>query len=117
SDRYISGRFLPDKAIDLIDEAGAKARISVMHQPAEFSDLEKKVEEARQAKEEAIGRQEYEKAAKLRDSEKTLREELQKTRVQWESHKDEHQPIVDEEDIAQIVAKQTGVPVTRLTEG
>ncbi|HSX25885.1 MAG TPA: ATP-dependent Clp protease ATP-binding subunit [Chlamydiales bacterium] len=117
SERYISGRFLPDKAIDLLDEAGAKARISVMHQPSQFAQLEAQVEEARVAKEEAIGRQEYEKAAKLRDTEKTLREELQKARAEWESHKDEHQPIVDEEDIANIVAKQTGIPVTRLTEG
>lgn len=117
SDRYISGRFLPDKAIDLLDEAGAKARIAMMHQPAHFSELEAKIEEARVAKEESIGRQEYEKAAKLRDNEKNLREEFQKVRAEWEAHKDEHQPIVDEEDIANIVAKQTGIPVTRLTEG
>jgi ATP-dependent Clp protease ATP-binding subunit ClpC len=116
SDRYISGRFLPDKAIDLLDEAGAKARISMMHQPPQFANLEVQVEEARIAKEEAIGRQEYEKAAKLRDSEKTLREELQRLRADWENHKDEHLPIVDEEEIANIVAKQTGIPVTRLTE-
>ncbi|HSX13082.1 MAG TPA: ATP-dependent Clp protease ATP-binding subunit [Chlamydiales bacterium] len=117
SDRYISGRFLPDKAIDLLDEAGAKARISVMHQPSVLTELETKVEEARVAKEEAISHQEYEKAARLRDNEKNAREELQKAKVSWESRKDEHQPIVDEDDIANIVAKQTGVPVTRLTEG
>jgi ATP-dependent Clp protease ATP-binding subunit ClpC len=117
SDRYISGRFLPDKAIDLLDEAGAKARISAMHQPSHFNELEAKIEAARVAKEDAISHQEYEKAAKLRDNEKTLREEMQKARAEWEAHKDEHQTIVDEEDIANIVAKQTGIPVTRLTEG
>ncbi len=117
SDRYISGRFLPDKAIDLLDEAGAKARIAIMHQPSYVSELETKVEEARIAKEDAISRQEYEKAAKLRDNEKTAREELQKAKIDWEARKDENLPIVDEEDIANIVAKQTGVPVTRLTEG
>ncbi|HSX10655.1 MAG TPA: ATP-dependent Clp protease ATP-binding subunit [Chlamydiales bacterium] len=117
SERYISGRFLPDKAIDLLDEAGAKARISMMHQPSNLTALEAQIEEARIAKEEAIGKQEYEKAAKLRDNEKNLRDGLQKARAEWESHKDEHQPIVDEEDIANIVAKQTGIPVTRLTEG
>lgn len=117
SDRYLSGRFLPDKAIDLLDEAGAKARIAVMHQPSHLSQFEAQIEEARLAKEEAIGHQEYEKAAKLRDTEKQLREQLEKTRIDWESHKDEHKPIVDEEDIANIVAKHTGVPVTRLTEG
>lgn len=117
SDRYISGRFLPDKAIDLLDEAGAKARVEVMNQPNHLVDLEAKIEEARTAKEEAISHQEYEKAAKLRDNEKTAREELQKARAEWEAHKDEHKPIIDDEDIASIVAKQTGVPVTRLTEG
>jgi ATP-dependent Clp protease ATP-binding subunit ClpC len=117
SDRYLSGRFLPDKAIDLLDEAGAKARISMMHQPTHLAGLEAQIEEARIAKEEAISGQEYEKAAKLRDTEKTLREQHEKLRADWDSHKDEHQPIVDEEDIANIVAKHTGVPVTRLTEG
>ncbi|MBF8263096.1 MAG: ATP-dependent Clp protease ATP-binding protein, partial [Parachlamydiales bacterium] len=117
SERYLSGRFLPDKAIDLLDEAGAKARISMMHQPPQLTQLEGQIEEARVAKEESIGRQEYEKAAKLRDTEKNLRDDLQRQRSDWESHKDENQPIVDEEDIANIVAKQTGIPVTRLTEG
>lgn len=117
SDRYISGRFLPDKAIDLLDEAGAKARIATMHQPPHLTKLDAQIEEARVAKEEAIAHQEYEKAAKLRDTEKNLREEMQKSRANWEARKDEHKAIVDEEDIANIVAKQTGVPVTRLTEG
>jgi len=116
SDRYISGRFLPDKAIDLLDEAGARARIEIMHQPKELTDLEHEITTACSAKEESIGKQEYEKAAKLRDTEKNLKDNLQKLRAEWEAHKDEHLPIVDEEAIANIVAKQTGVPVTRLTE-
>lgn len=117
SDRYITGRFLPDKAIDLLDEAGAKARIATMHQPKDIARFEAEIEEMRLAKEEAIGKQEYEKAAKLRDKEKTLRENLQKIYTEWESNKEEHQVIVDEEDVAVIVAKQTGIPITRLTEG
>lgn len=117
SNRYIPGRFLPDKAIDLLDEAGAQARIHSMHQPSEITNLEKEIEVSRVSKEEAIGKQEYEKAAKLRDTEKKQREKLQQVRAQWESHKDEHTAIVDEEEIAKIVAKQTGIPVTRLTEG
>lgn len=117
SERYISGRFLPDKAIDLLDEAGAKARIAMMHQPPHLVEMEEKVEEARLAKEGAIGHQEYEKAAQLRDNEKNLREELQKLRADWESKKDQQKSNVDEEAIANIVAKQTGIPVTRLTEG
>lgn len=117
SDRYITGRFLPDKAIDLIDEAGAKARISVLHQPQEMTQLELEIEELKNSKETAIGKQEYEKAAKLRDKEKNLRENLQTMKNQWEKNKEEHKVIVDEDDVAHIVAKQTGIPVTRLTEG
>ncbi|MBM3207029.1 MAG: ATP-dependent Clp protease ATP-binding subunit [Chlamydiae bacterium] len=117
SDRYIAGRFLPDKAIDLIDEAGAKARIAMMHQPHDITKYEAEIEEVRLAKEESIGKQEYEKAAKLRDKEKTLREKLQEIIIEWESKKEEHQVIVDEEEVASIVSKQTGVPLTRLTEG
>ncbi len=117
SDRYIAGRFLPDKAIDLMDEAGAKARIASMHEPQNLTKFEAEIEEVRLAKEEAISQQEYEKAAKLRDNEKTLREKLQTMITQWESSKEEHQVIVDEEEIAAIISKQTGIPLTRLTEG
>ncbi len=117
SDRYIHGRFLPDKAIDLIDEAGAKMRISMMNQPQDISRFESEIEETRVAKEEAIGRQEYEKAASLRDKEKGLREKLQKLKAEWEVNKEEHEVVVEDEDIAAVVAKQTGVPITRLTEG
>lgn len=116
SDRYITGRFLPDKAIDLLDEAGAKARIAMMHQPQDITQAEVEIEKVRVGKEEAINNQEYEKAAKLRDTEKTLRENLAQIRSEWESNKEEHQVIVDEEEVAQIVSKQTGVPLTRLTE-
>jgi ATP-dependent Clp protease ATP-binding subunit ClpC len=117
SDRYIHGRFLPDKAIDLLDEAGAKMRISMMHQPQDISKYESEIEETRLAKEESIGKQEYEKAAKLRDKEKTLREQLQQIRAQWEVNKEEHEVIVEDEDVAQVIAKQTGIPISRLTEG
>ncbi|MCH9632882.1 MAG: Negative regulator of genetic competence ClpC/MecB [Chlamydiae bacterium] len=117
SDRYIHGRFLPDKAIDLIDEAGAKMRISMMNQPDDITKLEATIEETRLSKEDAINHQDYEKAAKLRDSEKNLREQLQKIRSEWEVNKEEHQVIVDEEEVASIVSKLTGVPLNRLTEG
>lgn len=117
SDRYIPGRFLPDKAIDLIDEAGAKSRISMMNQPQDISKFETEIEETRLAKEEAIGKQEYEKAAKFRDKEKHLREELQQLRAEWEVNKEEHEVIVEDEDVAAIVSKQMGIPLNRLTEG
>ncbi|NGX27047.1 MAG: ATP-dependent Clp protease ATP-binding subunit ClpC [Chlamydiae bacterium] len=116
SDRYLVGRYLPDKAIDLIDEAGAKARVSSLLQPEGITKYEKEIEEIRLAKEEAIGKQEYEKAAKLRDNEKKLRQELQKIIEEWENTKEQQKVIVDEEEIAVIVGKQTGIPTTRLTE-
>ncbi len=116
SDRYIAGRFLPDKAIDLVDEAGAKARISMLHQPQEITDLEGEIEGVRLSKEESIGKQEYEKAAKLRDNEKNLREHLQQIRSEWERNKDENKVVVDEDDVAKVVSKVTGIPVARLTE-
>ncbi len=117
SDRYIHGRFLPDKAIDLIDEAGAKMRISMMNQPQDIGKYEAEIEEVRVAKEESISKQEYEKAAKLRDKEKTLREQLQQIRAEWEINKEEHEVIVEDEDVAAVIAKQTGIPLHRLTEG
>ncbi len=117
SDRYIHGRFLPDKAIDLLDEAGAKMRISTMSQPQDITKLEAEIETARLAKEDAIGKQEYEKAAKLRDREKTLREQLHQLRLEWETKKEEHELIVEDEDVATVVAKQIRILLNRLTEG
>lgn len=116
SDRYIAGRFLPDKAIDVLDEAGAKARIMVMHQPQDLALLATEIEEVRVAKENSISNQEYEKAAKLRDQEKQLRDKLEKLSEEWEKNKEEQKVIVDKEDVAAIISKQTGIPITRLTE-
>ncbi len=117
SDRYISGRFLPDKAIDLMDEAGAKARLLSMHQPPEILKMEQEIEEAKKAKEDSIGNQEYEKAARFRDKEKKLSEQLVTLKEQQKKEESDSEIEVTEEDIARIVAKQTGIPVTRLTEG
>ncbi|MBN1914965.1 MAG: ATP-dependent Clp protease ATP-binding subunit [Parachlamydiales bacterium] len=117
SERYVTGRFLPDKAIDVIDEAGAKARISALHQPEEITSFEAEIDHLKKAKEDAISNQEYENAANLRDKEKKLQEKLQSIKTEWEHSKEEYFPIVDEEEIAKIIAKQTGIPITRLTEG
>lgn len=116
SDRYIPGRFLPDKAIDLLDEAGAKMRVAMMNQPQDISSYEKEIESTRILKDDAIGKQEYEKAASMRDKEKRLREELQQIKAQWEINKEEHEVIVEDEDVAAVIAKQTGIPIHRLTE-
>lgn len=117
SDRYVHGRFLPDKAIDLMDVAGAKTRIAMMHQPLDISKYELEIEETRIAKEEAISKQEYEKAAKLRDKEKNLREHLQQIRMEWEVSKEEHEVMVTADDVASVVSRETGIPLNRLTEG
>lgn len=116
ADRYVHGRYLPDKAIDLLDEAGAMMRISMMHQPPDINKLESEIEETKTLKEEAINKQEYEKAAKLRDKEKTFREKLQEIRTEWETDKEQHVVQVDEQDVATVVAKQTHIPIQRLTE-
>ncbi len=117
SERYVHGRYQPDKAIDLLDEAGAKMRISMMSQPHDIAKFEAEVEETRMLKEESISRQEYEKAAKLRDKEKQLRENLQQSRTEWEISKAENEVIVEDDDIAAVVARMTKIPLIRLTEG
>lgn len=116
SDRYIPGRFLPDKAIDLIDEAGAKARIATMPQSQEITKYETEIEKILIAKETALEKQEYEEAAKLRDTEQSLREQLKQISERWKTNKEEHQVIVDEEEIAEVVSKQTKIHLTKLTE-
>lgn len=116
SNRYVVGRFLPDKAIDVLDEAGAKARMVSMNRPKELSDLEEKIQVNKKAKEEAINNQEYEKAASLRDTERKLRDKLMQVRSDWESNKEDNKVTVNIDDIAMIVAKQTGIPLTRLTQ-
>lgn len=116
SDRYITGRNLPDKAIDLLDEAGAKARISALGQPQELIELEQEIEQVKNLKDDSINQQDYEKAANLRDSEKKLSEKYEQVLKNWEKSKEENKVVVEADDIALIVAKQTGVPLSRLTQ-
>ncbi|MDD4953973.1 MAG: ATP-dependent Clp protease ATP-binding subunit, partial [Candidatus Omnitrophica bacterium] len=116
SDRYISGRFLPDKAIDLIDEAGSRARLNVLIIPPELKALESKVESLRKEKEAFIKSQDFEKAASLRDQERVARQELEKYNHEWSQAKEKMRPEVTEEDIAKIVSQWTGVPIFRLEE-
>ncbi|MBU1037430.1 MAG: ATP-dependent Clp protease ATP-binding subunit [Candidatus Omnitrophica bacterium] len=116
SDRYISGRYLPDKAIDLIDEAGARARLSVMTAPPDVKHIENKAENVRQEKEAAVKNQDFEKAAKFRDEERKLKDELNKTKREWKESKGKFEPKVVGEDIAVIVSKITGIPIVRMEE-
>ncbi|WP_339230688.1 ATP-dependent protease ATP-binding subunit ClpC [Oceanobacillus sp. FSL K6-2867] len=116
SDRYITDRFLPDKAIDLIDEAGSKVRLSSYTVPPNLKELEQKLEEVRKEKDAAVQSQEFEKAASLRDSEQRYREELEKTKNEWKEKQGQTDSEVTVEDIASVVSIWTGVPVSKLTK-
>ncbi len=116
SDRYISGRFLPDKAIDLIDEAGARARLAVLTVPKEIHELENKLKEIVKEKEALIKQQDFETAARLRDEEKSIRLKLENARREWSKKRDQIVPTVNEEDIARLVSQITGIPIYRLEE-
>lgn len=117
SERYITDRFLPDKAIDLIDEAGSKVRLQSYTVPPNLKELEEKLEEVRKEKDAAVQSQEFEKAASLRDSEQGLRENLEKTKNQWKEKQGQEDSEVTVEDIASVVSIWTGVPVSKLTKG
>ncbi len=116
SERFISDRFLPDKAIDIIDEAGARARLSVSVIPNDLNEIEKKLNQVTQEKEAAICSQEFEKAAALRDQEKSLRQELQSFQKDWDVQKKEDKAVVDAEDVAAGVAGITGVPMEEVEQ-
>ncbi|MFO8052417.1 MAG: ATP-dependent Clp protease ATP-binding subunit [Candidatus Omnitrophota bacterium] len=116
SDRYISGRFLPDKAIDLIDEAGARSRLAILTAPDGVKNLEERISEIVREKEAFIRQQDFEQAAKLRDEEKKLRFELESVRNEWSKKRDKISPEVKTEDIAQLVSQVTGVPTYRLEQ-
>jgi ATP-dependent Clp protease ATP-binding subunit ClpC len=114
SDRYIPDRFLPDKAIDLIDEASSKVRLRSYTAPPSLKQLENKLDDIRKEKDSAVQSQEFEKAAGLRDTEQKLREELDTTKNEWKEKQGRLDMEVTPEDIAQVVASWTGIPVTKL---
>src|SRR3954465_1792374 len=116
ADRYISDRFLPDKAIDLIDEAASRMRIKSMSSPPVYRELEEEIETTRRDKEAAIENQEFEKAANLRDKERRLTNKKRELEEQWESGEGGERPAIGEEEIADIVSMWTGIPVFKLTE-
>ncbi|WP_281883959.1 ATP-dependent protease ATP-binding subunit ClpC [Paenibacillus sp. YYML68] len=116
SDRYITDRFLPDKAIDLIDEASSKVRLHSYTVPPDLKKLENKLEDIRKEKDAAVQSQEFEKAASLRDTEQKLREELDTTKNEWKEKQGRTDSEVTPDDIAQVVASWTGIPVVKLAE-
>src|SRR4051812_27712781 len=117
SDRYITDRFLPDKAIDLMDEAGSRARIGAMTRPPEIKALEGDLDEIKGKKEKAIREQDFEGAASMRDKEKHTKENIESVMAAWKTSREEKRVKVDEEDILHVVAKWTGVPVKRMEQG
>ncbi|MGE9270164.1 MAG: ATP-dependent Clp protease ATP-binding subunit [Verrucomicrobiales bacterium] len=114
--RYLTGRYLPDKAIDVLDEAGARARIGQMTRPSAIRELEAKIEEINQDKISAIGEQDFEKAAALRDQEKNAKKELETTLENWRSSSEETVVDVGEDEIMAVVSKWTGVPLQRMEQ-
>ena len=116
SDRYISDRFLPDKAIDLMDEAASRVRLHSFTAPPDVKEQEDRLKALQNEKKEAIAHQDFEQAASLRDEERKLRQDIAQKRAAWEERKNNSHEVVTEEDIAQIVASWTGVPVKKMTE-
>jgi ATP-dependent Clp protease ATP-binding subunit ClpC len=117
SDRYITDRYLPDKAIDLMDEAGSRARIGTMTRPPEVKELEVEIEEIKTKKERAIKNQDFEGAASMRDKEKQTKEKMEAVLTAWRANREEKRVKVDEDDIMHVVAKWTGIPLQRMEQG
>ena len=116
SDRYITDRFLPDKAIDVLDEVGARTHLKNITVPEHIEDVEKQIEEVKTAKNAAVKNQQYEKAADLRDQESKLQRNLEEAKLQWEEESKTRRYPVNEEDIAEVVSMMTGIPVNRVAQ-
>ena len=114
SDRYITGRFLPDKAIDVMDEAGSRARIGAMTRPPDVKSLEAEIEQIKTRKERAIKEQDFEGAAAMRDKEKQAKDKLDAVLNAWKTTREEKRVKVDEEDVMQVISKWTGIPLQRM---
>ena len=117
SDRYLTGRFLPDKAIDIMDEAGSRARISSMTRPPDVKNLEAEIEDIKARKEHSIKEQDFEGAATMRDQEKQAKEKLESVLAAWKSEREEKRVPIGEDDIMFVVAKWTGIPLQRMEQG
>ncbi len=116
TERYITDRHLPDKAIDALDEVGSRVHLTNINVPQEILDIEKKIEDLKDQKNEVIRSQQYEKAAELRDSERKLQEELETAKAKWEEESKSNRVLVTEEHVAEVVSMMSGVPVTRISE-
>ncbi|MBC8921966.1 UvrB/UvrC motif-containing protein, partial [Escherichia coli] len=116
SDRYISDRFLPDKAIDVIDESGSKVRLKSFTTPKNVKEMENNLSDLKKEKDAAVQGQEFEKAASLRDKEQKLKKSLEETKANWQEKQGLDHSEVTEEIVAEVVASWTGIPVAKLAE-
>ncbi|MCK5079059.1 MAG: ATP-dependent Clp protease ATP-binding subunit, partial [Bacteroidales bacterium] len=116
TNRYMSDRFLPDKAIDALDEAGSRVHITNIHVPAEIIDIENRIEEVKSKKTLAINSQKFEEAAEYRDMERTLNTDLDKAKKEWEEESKIHRETVSEENVAEVIAMMTGIPIQRIAK-
>src|SRR6476661_3355914 len=116
SERYITDRFLPDKAIDVIDEAGARARLATQSPPPAVAELKGQLDSVNVDKEQAVRDQNFERAASLRDRERELQGDIRRKQEEWEKHRQSHRPVLGDEEVAFIVSRWTGIPVMRLRE-
>lgn len=116
TERYMSDRNLPDKAIDALDEVGSRVHITNINVPKEITDLEKKIEEIKEEKGDVIKSQQYEKAAELRDTEKNLQNELEEAQIRWEESAKENRVLVTEDNVAEVVSMMTGIPLRKVSE-
>jgi ATP-dependent Clp protease ATP-binding subunit ClpC len=114
--RYVTDRHLPDKAIDALDEAGSRVHITSIHVPQDVMDLEKRLEDIRQQKIQVVKKQKYEEAARLRDDEKNIENQLQEAQARWEEEVKQNRETVSEENVAEVVAMMTGIPVQRVAQ-
>ena len=112
----MTDRLLPDKAIDVLDEVGARVHLKNINVPQNIVDLEKKIEDVKNEKNKVVKSQKFEEAASLRDTEKRLQEELEKAKVDWEEESKHKRYPIDEEDIAEVVSMMTGIPVKRMVQ-
>ena len=117
ADRYISDRFLPDKAIDVIDEAGSRVRLRKHVQSPEIRKIQKEIDSITREKKVRIENQEFEKAVELRDKEEELRAKLEEEKENWEGSRDNTEPSITDEDIAAVVSSMTGIPLSKIEEG
>ena len=116
STRYISDRFLPDKAIDVMDEVGARTHLKNIHVPEHIEELEAQIEKVKEAKNQSVKNQQYEEAAELRDQETKLQKKLEEAKIQWDEDSKTRRYPVEEKDIAEVVAMMTGIPVTKVAQ-